>query len=37
MSIGIVIDEDVFEDVIGPGEDKPADVLSMAQEMEEKE
>lgn len=35
MSIGITPNEAVFEDNIGPGEDKPEDVLSMAQEMEE--
>lgn len=36
MSIGINPDEEVFDDNIGPGEDKPEDVLSMLQE-EEKE
>lgn len=35
MSIGITPNEAVFEDIIGPGDDKPEDVLSMAQEMEE--
>lgn len=35
MSIGINLTEAVFEDNIGPGDDKPEDVLSMAQEMEE--
>lgn len=35
MSMGINPDEEMFDDDIGPGEDKPEDVLSMEQEMEE--
>ena len=35
MSMGINPDEEMFDDNIGPGEDKPDDVLSMEQEMEE--
>lgn len=35
MSMGINPDEEMFDDNIGPGEDKPEDVLSMEQEMEE--
>ncbi len=35
MSIGINPDEEVFDDNIGPGEDKPEDALSMEQEIEE--
>lgn len=35
MSIGINPNDEVFEDNIGPGEDKPEDVLSMEQEIEE--
>lgn len=35
MSIGITPTDEVFEDEIGPGEDKPEDVLSMEQEIEE--
>lgn len=35
MSIGIIPDEEVFDDNIGPGEDKPEDALSMEQEIEE--
>lgn len=35
MSIGIIPDEEVFDDIIGPGEDKPEDALSMEQEIEE--
>ena len=37
MSIGIIPDEEVFNDSIGPGEDKPEDALSMEQEKEEAE
>ena len=33
--MGINPDEEMFDDNIGPGEDKPDDVLSMEQEMEE--
>lgn len=35
MSMGFNPDEEVFDDNIGPGEDKPEDVLSMEQEIEE--
>lgn len=32
MSMGLNPDEAVFDDIIGPGEDKPEDALSMEQE-----
>ncbi len=35
MSIGIIPDEEMFNDNIGPGEDKPEDALSMEQEEKE--
>lgn len=37
MSMGIPITEEVFDDDIGPGADKPEDVLSMAQEEAKEE